>query len=71
MRKLTTAVLAGAAAIAVSTLVGGSAQAGPATTSRLAPADVVVWHGNPLQDEMGGCRSHRKGGEEMPQSTLP
>lgn len=73
MRKLTTTVLAAAAAIAVTALAGGSAQAGTAGTSRLVPANVLVWHsGTDFQDDRGtGCRSHREDAKESSESSTP
>ncbi|HET9140837.1 hypothetical protein [Actinophytocola sp.] len=74
MRKLTTTVLAGAAAIAVTGLAGGSAQAGTTGAARLVSPGALVWHstGKDFQDDRTtGCRSHREDAKESPQPIAP
>jgi hypothetical protein len=73
MRKLTTALFAGAAAIAITVTAGGSAYAGETGTTRLVSPGVLVWHsGTDFQDDLNtGCRSHREDLRDQTRSIEP
>jgi hypothetical protein len=74
MRKLITAGAAVALAVGLSVAAGGSAYAGPSTTSRIVhPASSTPWTGTGFMDDMTGCgAAHRMHlNDTSTASTLP